>query len=212
MAEAARFTRRRREILDFLPIHPHDPLHDHLSDPLAGLNNNRGLTQVNDDDLNLAAVVRIDGSGTIEQGHSLPERETAARPDLRFETDRKRDRDARGYERALQRRNLDITIKIRADIHACGPFGHISRQQRLRRAWAQALDLNANFFHHGPAALVCFRASLLTRVKVFDLKTVGEIAQQCEGHVVRLEQVTRELNHVVAAHRANATANFVGRD
>jgi len=150
MAEAPGFTLRRREILHFLPIHPHDSLHHHLSDPLAGLNNNRRVAQINYDDLNLTAVIRIYRSGTIEEGHSLPQRETAAWPDLRFVTDRKRDRNTRGKERSLQRRNLDVAVKVRADVHTRGAFGHISRQRQLRRARAQPLDLNANLFHPRP--------------------------------------------------------------
>ena len=42
--------------------------------------------------LNLAAVIRIDGAGTVHQGQTMPECKPAARPNLRFKANRQGDR------------------------------------------------------------------------------------------------------------------------
>src|SRR4026207_253499 len=99
MSEAAGFTRGRTEIVHFLPSCPDDALHDHLRDALARLNHDRCLSQIDCDDLNLAAIVRVYRSGTVQQSQSLVQGQAAARSDLRFETDWQGNGYAGGNER-----------------------------------------------------------------------------------------------------------------
>ena len=55
----------------FLPMGPHNPLHDHLSDALAALDHHRFGAEIDRDELNLTPVIRIDGSRTV-QPSSIP--------------------------------------------------------------------------------------------------------------------------------------------
>ena len=55
---------------------------------------NGASPEIDQDDLDLAAIVGIDRAGRIEHGDAVPQREPGARPDLAFGAGRQRDRDA----------------------------------------------------------------------------------------------------------------------
>ncbi len=71
MSEAARLPFRRWQLAHFLPLGADDALDDHLGDPLAGFNDDGLVAEIDRDHLDLAAIVGIDGAGTIDQGHTL---------------------------------------------------------------------------------------------------------------------------------------------
>ena len=61
VAETARVTRGCRKLVHFFPTHPRNALNHHLSYSISGTDGHRFRAQVDDSQLNLAPVVRIDG-------------------------------------------------------------------------------------------------------------------------------------------------------
>jgi hypothetical protein len=55
---------------------------EHLRDPVPALDGHRLATQIDEKDLHLAAVIRIDGTGRVGERDAEARREPAARPDL----------------------------------------------------------------------------------------------------------------------------------
>src|SRR5687768_9790308 len=74
--------------------------HDQLSDPIARLDEVGFFAEVDQQHLDLAAIVLIDRARRIEHGHAVLEREPRARPDLPFAARRKLDRKPRRDESA----------------------------------------------------------------------------------------------------------------
>ena len=70
---------------DELPLRARDARHDELRDPIARPDRARLVAQVDEHELDLAAVVRVDRSRRIEQRDAVAQRESAARPHLRLE-------------------------------------------------------------------------------------------------------------------------------
>jgi len=117
MPEPAFLPIRRWQFNYFMPARPDDPLYHHLRDTLAALYDQGLLAEIDGDELNFTPVIGIDGARTVDHRQSLFQRHTAARPDLRFETHRQRNRDTRWNERPLQRRQANLAVNVRKKIH-----------------------------------------------------------------------------------------------
>src|SRR5262249_12322854 len=117
VSQAAVLPYRLREFFDFLPAHAADALDDHLRDALTAANDHRFTAQIDGDQLDLAAIVRVDRSRAIDQRYPFPERKAAARPDLRLEPRRQSNRDARRNQRPLERLETQVLLQIRRQIH-----------------------------------------------------------------------------------------------
>ncbi len=147
MAEAARFARRGIEFAHLAPNRPHHALDHHLRDALTAFDHDRLGAEVDRDDLDFTAVVRVDGAGAIEQRQSMLQGQPAPRPDLRLEAGRQRERNPGGNQYPLVRRDLDRSIEIGVEIHAGRSRRHIRRQTERRRRRPHAFDFDAQFFH-----------------------------------------------------------------
>src|SRR5581483_3055384 len=147
VSEAAFLPLRRRQRFDFLPMDAADALHDHLRDALSASNDYRFAAEIDGDQLNLAAIVRIDRPGAIHQRHAFAQREAAPWPNLRLEPLRQSDRDARRNQRAFERFEAQVLVQIGREIHAGGALGHVIGERQVARAVTHPHDLNSNLFH-----------------------------------------------------------------
>jgi len=93
-----------REITHLSPSASDYSLNHHLSYPLAALDDDRCLPQINRDQLNLTAIVGVNGSRAVNKGQSLLESETAARANLGFESNGQGDGNTGRYESSFERR------------------------------------------------------------------------------------------------------------
>ena len=96
MAEAAFPAGRLAQLLDQFKLHLRYELKDHLRDALIPFDGERLLSQVDEQHLDLPAVVGIDRARSIESGDPMLQRLAAARPDLRFKLSGHSDGDAGG--------------------------------------------------------------------------------------------------------------------
>lgn len=85
---------RRIPKFTFFPLHRFIFRNDELRDAIGGMNRIILLPKVQQYDANLAAIPRVDSSRAIRQSNRMLQRQTAARPHLRFVTGRKRDRNS----------------------------------------------------------------------------------------------------------------------
>src|SRR5512146_1825577 len=79
-AEAALSSRRAAEIGDGLDAHVLGARDHELGDALAAANNERFGAQIDQQNLDLAAIVGIDGAGAVQNRHAGFQREPRAGP------------------------------------------------------------------------------------------------------------------------------------
>src|SRR5512147_371843 len=80
-----------------------------LCDPHAAGNNNRFATEIDQQNLNLAPIVRVDRAGGVEDGETISGSEARTRAHLRFITFRERNRQSCRNESPGARRDCDGT-------------------------------------------------------------------------------------------------------
>ena len=126
----------------FFKVNRRRHLHGHdLRDAVAAADNEGFAAQVDEDDLDFAAVIGVDGAGGIEHHDPVLRRETAARADLHLEARRYFKTKTRWYELALSRHENDIGVDGRGDVAAAGAGGH-ARGNRKVVAVGQPFDIN----------------------------------------------------------------------
>src|SRR5512147_957023 len=81
-AEAAGGAFRPRQCGRLAPAYSRYRGNDELCDAHAALDMERRVTQIDENDHDLAPVVGIDGTGAVQYGDAVPRREAGARPDL----------------------------------------------------------------------------------------------------------------------------------
>src|SRR5947207_13425625 len=84
-----------RKVRHFLKTRSSHWREDELGDALSSLECNELRTEVGDDEADLAAIVAVDGAGSVHDGEPLVVREPAANSDLAFITLGNCDRDTR---------------------------------------------------------------------------------------------------------------------
>ncbi len=133
---------------------------DHLGDAHATGDAERFGAEIDQDDLHLAAIIRVDGAGRVEDGDAVLMGESRPRAHLRLVPFGKRDRESGGDQRPRARRDLDIRALVeRGDqIHARAMRGLIGRQGQ---ALAMTETLNRNV--HGSGDPATPRCILLRR-------------------------------------------------
>ena len=99
----ARFRRARRAASTGCTVHARDRRDHQLCDPVAGRDRVRGIAEVDEQHLDLAAIVFVDRAGRIRDGDAVLEREARARPHLAFVPRRQRDREAGRHRGARAR-------------------------------------------------------------------------------------------------------------
>ena len=82
MSEAAVPSLRLLQIGDLFQGKADKRRYDHLRYPLAVADDKGLVAVVDDDNADLAAIIRVYGTGRIDQGNAVPERQTTAWPDL----------------------------------------------------------------------------------------------------------------------------------
>ena len=80
----------------------------HLGDLVAARDPERLVAVIDQDRLDLAAIVAVDGARRIEAGDAVIERQARARPHLRLDAQRQFDGDAAGHRHALAGQQFDL--------------------------------------------------------------------------------------------------------
>lgn len=120
------------ERIHWLPLHLLTARHHHLADAVAVVDSERLAGEVNQDGLNLATIVGINGARRIEDRDAMLGCQAAARTNLRLKTSRQRDGDARRHQATLHGLELQRLLKIGTQVHSRRQRSGI-RGQRIAR-------------------------------------------------------------------------------
>ena len=104
-----------------------DPLHQQLGDAVATLHHDRrGRVEVDQGDLDLATVARVNGTGTVDDRKPHARSQTRARVDEPDHSERDSDRDARAHQGAVSRCQRDVfgAEEIHPGVAVMGAAGH----------------------------------------------------------------------------------------
>ena len=103
-----------------------DPLHQQLGDPVAAVHHN-GLDRVEVDqrNLDLAAIAGVDGARAVDDRKSYPRSQSGARVDQADHPERNGNRDARAHQSTLARAQLDVfrAVEVNPGIAVVGAAG-----------------------------------------------------------------------------------------
>ena len=108
------------EGVDLFPFGLFVPGDDHLSDALAGIDDEIFLGQVDQDHADFPAVVGVDGAGGVEDGDAFLGGETAAGTDLGFKSFGQGNEQAGGDDGAFKAAEGDAFADVGFQIHAGG--------------------------------------------------------------------------------------------
>src|SRR5690606_2825963 len=153
-AKTASAARRVVEFIDLVPFGKRDRRQHKLRDPVAARDGERRVAEVDDDHLELAAVIAVDCPRGVGQRDTVLQREARPRPDLDLVTRQDSYRKAGCHRMAAAYGYGDVFG--RNDVHACRTVGRIGRQ-RQSCSVRQALDAHTNPFSHRPAPSRCVR-------------------------------------------------------
>ena len=107
------------ECLDRLPFKLCNRCDDELGDACVWRDRIGGLTEVDQDDLDLSAIIGIDGTWCVEHGQAMLPRESTAWSHLRFETIGERERDPCGDEFAFHGLKCHRCLYVCEKIDTC---------------------------------------------------------------------------------------------
>ena len=94
-----------------------DPLHQQLRDAIAAMHDDRrGWVEVDQRDLDLATIARVDGARAVDDRKPNAGRQSRARVNQPDHSVRDGDRNARGHQGALPGRQLDVFCAV--EVHA----------------------------------------------------------------------------------------------
>jgi hypothetical protein len=128
VAETAVAARRRVQLVDLFEHAVCDGTDDELCDSLAGLDSNRLSRKVDQQDRDLAAIVRIDRSRGVRDAEALPEREPAARANLTLVSAGDRNRKPAWNKASLAGSEVERRIDGGRKVHPDGAVGHCTRK------------------------------------------------------------------------------------
>jgi len=118
------------EDFDLDPFRLDDRRHDELRNAISASDFEVFRPGVHQDHLNLATVVGIDGARRVGDEYAMPKRQSAARTNLRFETDGQRDAPACRNQPPLPWGDLNWFGDRRAQIEPCrSPSGCLRERQ-----------------------------------------------------------------------------------
>src|SRR5262249_6459225 len=142
----------RRYSRDFHGIGAAYLAHDELSYPIAAVQGDGGARKIDQNHLQLTAVVGVDRPRRIEAGDPLLQSKAGARADLRFESRRQLEGPAGRNRATLERLENQVPFDVRAQVHPSGDGAVVARnRQRIRRP-ASPLQLDGQRLQ-GPAHL-----------------------------------------------------------
>jgi len=102
-------------------LHQFDSLHQQLGDAVAAVHHDGlGRIEIDQRDLDLAAVARVDGAGAVDDRKPHSRRQSRARVDQAHHSERNRDRDARSHQGTLPWVQLDVFCAVEVDPGVAG--------------------------------------------------------------------------------------------
>src|SRR5690606_27154608 len=110
----------------FHEFHPLVARDHELGDAIAAADLEGLLSEVDEDDADLAAVVAVDGAGCVDHADAVAQRQPRAGPDLRFVARRQLDGHAGGNEGPLA--GFEPQVHVRAQVEAGAALGGMGRQ------------------------------------------------------------------------------------
>ena len=125
MAETAGTPACSIKIIDSLKLRLNYFSEDHLSDPHAARHGESFFGVIDQNDLDLAAIIRIDRTGRVEERDPMLDRKTTPWTDLGFQIAWKRDDDPCGDQNAFPRLDRHGFLAGSQKIDAARPFGLI---------------------------------------------------------------------------------------
>src|SRR5262245_28367254 len=108
-----------------VPLDARDARDDELRDAIAGPDRVRPVAEIDECDLDLAAVVRIDRAGRVQHGHAGADGEPAPRPHLCLESIGESDRETGRDEAALEWSEDLRLVEQRLEIAPGRSHGHV---------------------------------------------------------------------------------------
>src|SRR5262249_13236496 len=138
MSEATGAAVGLAEVLHEAQLRPHDRRDDQLCDAVPRAHPRFFLSEIDNDDVELAAIIRIDRSWRIEHGQPIARCEARTRAHLALESVGDFQRDADGNDAALAGRDANRLDHGRVKVGARGTRRHIRREPCFM---AQFLDL-----------------------------------------------------------------------
>src|SRR5579871_4674224 len=140
----------------------HDRCDDQLRNPGSTLDHEGCLSQIDQNDLDLAAVIRIYGSGSVQDGDTVTHGQARTRPHLAFGAGRN--------ERALAglKRDGAISRERRQKIEAGGALALIGRQRQVGRMRQPLGPKHGPAHLAAPASAWAMRATSASATSSFD--------------------------------------------
>ena len=130
MAETAGTPARAVKIIDNLKLRLNYFGKDHLSDPHAARHGKSFSGVIDQNDLDLAAIIGIDRAGSVQERDAVLDRKAAPGTDLSFQMLGKGNDDPRGDKNAVPRLDRDRVLTGGQKIDAACPFGLILRKRK----------------------------------------------------------------------------------
>lgn len=121
--------------VDVFPLRLEDGGDDHLCDAVAAFNGKFFVSVVDEDDLDFASVVGVDGAGGVDHGDAFFDGEAATGTYLGFGADGQGDAESGGDESALAGRDGDGVGDGGAKIHTGGGVGFIAGEGEVCGVW-----------------------------------------------------------------------------
>jgi len=107
-------------------LYQFDPLHQQLGDPITAVHHNRlDRVEIDQRDLDLAAIARVDGARTVDDRKPNPRSQSRAGVNQTDHPERDGDRDARPHQGAPPGVQLDVfgAVEIHPGVAVVGPAG-----------------------------------------------------------------------------------------
>jgi len=128
MTETAGSPTRPIKVIDYLKLRLNYLGKDHLGDPHAARYGESLFRVIDQNDLDLTAIVGVDRPGGIEKRDPMFDRKAAPGTDLGLEVLRKGDDDACGDQNPVPRMKGDRLLAGGQKIDAARAFGHVLRK------------------------------------------------------------------------------------
>lgn len=128
MAKATHATNRGVEVIDHNKRGLNNRSDHELSNPHTALNAEGGVTSVEEDGLNFAPVVGVDGPGGVEEPDPLLEGKAASRPNLGFKTGRKGNLNPCWNQDSFSGKEFGGLRDSGEKVKPARPFAHITRK------------------------------------------------------------------------------------
>src|SRR5882724_2485766 len=162
MSESTFVTSGDAYLPDQVPCDLLYPPDHHLRDPVPGMDRLLFLRQVNENDLKLSAIIRIDGARGIEAGDSMFEGQAAAGPHLRFIAMRQFDKEPGRDQLAFQGFQYDRSGKVGAYVHTGRTFCSIAGQLIRELIYDLDVDIRHGFVLLGASYKLRFTSPTTT--------------------------------------------------